>query len=79
MSARSEKEVEIVPQQEITFRCKYCGESKPIAEMVVMKQYFPQLVACRTCSVSIRNRRQDSQEAEIAKPVESNNQSEQSA
>ena len=40
--------------QEITFKCKFCGEQKPLREMVLMKQYFPQMAACKECSRATR-------------------------
>jgi transcription elongation factor Elf1 len=36
--------------QEIMFKCKFCGETKPFSEMVLMRQYFPHLPACKVCS-----------------------------
>jgi hypothetical protein len=34
----------------IMFTCKFCGESKPIAEMIIIRSYFPILAACKECS-----------------------------
>jgi len=36
-------------EKEITFKCKFCEESKSIDEMVVLTRYFPPVVACREC------------------------------
>lgn len=35
--------------REVTFKCKFCGESKPIGEMRVLTTFFPPLIACRDC------------------------------
>jgi hypothetical protein len=40
--------------QEIMFKCKFCGETKPLSELVLMRQYFPQMSACKDCSRSTR-------------------------
>jgi len=34
---------------EITFRCKFCGEEKPLDEMRTLTRFFPPLLACREC------------------------------
>ncbi len=36
--------------QEIYFKCKFCGEKKPLSELVVMRQYFPPISVCSVCS-----------------------------
>ena len=40
--------------KEITFECKFCGRSKPLDEMAVIKGYFPPIVACRDCEKKMR-------------------------
>ena len=35
--------------REITFKCKFCGESKPLDQMRTLTRFFPQLVACKAC------------------------------
>jgi hypothetical protein len=35
--------------KEITFRCRFCGESKPLDDMRTLTRFFPLLVACREC------------------------------
>ncbi|MFH1382935.1 MAG: hypothetical protein ABIH70_08615 [Chloroflexota bacterium] len=32
-----------------SFRCKFCGKTRPIEEMVVLRRFFPPLVVCRDC------------------------------
>ena len=38
------------PEQVIVFKCKYCGETKPFSEMTMMRWYYPQLAACKSCA-----------------------------
>ena len=40
--------------KETTFKCGFCGESKPLSEMTVITRFFPQLVACRDCERKMR-------------------------
>ncbi len=35
--------------KETTFKCKFCGESKPLEEIVVLTRFFPPLIVCRDC------------------------------
>ncbi len=37
-------------ETEIMFKCKICGQSKPLKELVLVKNYFPQLSACKVCA-----------------------------
>ena len=41
-------------EKEITFKCKFCEESKPIDEMMVLPGFFPPVVACRDCEKEMR-------------------------
>ena len=43
------KKVEPTPK-EIFFKCKFCGQTKPFCELVVLRQYYPQLSACKDCA-----------------------------
>jgi transcription elongation factor Elf1 len=36
-------------EKEITFKCRFCEESKLLDEMVVLTRYFPPVIACRDC------------------------------
>ena len=38
-----------VKVREITFKCKFCGRTKPIREMVVPTRFYPPVTACRDC------------------------------
>jgi hypothetical protein len=39
--------------REVTFKCKFCGKHKPLAEMRSLTRFFPPLVACRECEKKI--------------------------
>ncbi|HEY83126.1 MAG TPA: hypothetical protein G4O01_07580 [Dehalococcoidia bacterium] len=50
----SKKEpLEAKETKEITFRCKYCGQNKPLSEMRRITRFFPVLIACRDCERKI--------------------------
>jgi hypothetical protein len=49
--AMNEEELEA---KEITFKCKFCGKSKPLDEMRVLTRFFPPIVACRDCEKKMR-------------------------
>jgi hypothetical protein len=34
----------------VMFKCKICGETKHLNELVLIKNYYPQLSACKTCA-----------------------------
>lgn len=53
MTAEGEKGEE-AKTKEVTFKCKFCGKSKPLDEMVVLTRYFPPIVACRDCEKKMR-------------------------
>jgi len=36
--------------QQVTFKCRFCGEIKPLQEMVRMTRFFPPVVACSGCA-----------------------------
>jgi hypothetical protein len=42
--------VESKPEKEITFTCRFCGASRPFADMVVIRHYYPQITACSACA-----------------------------
>jgi len=45
----------VVQEKEIVFTCKHCGETKPLVELVVMRQYFPPISSCKACAKATRN------------------------
>lgn len=50
MPAKTKKTAEIPKDKEIFFVCKFCGETKPLSEMVVIRHFFPQVPSCKECS-----------------------------
>jgi hypothetical protein len=61
MSAKSTKNTnttkktpEKYPEQEILFTCKFCAETKPVVELVIMKQFFPPIPSCKACAKATR-------------------------
>jgi|PlaIllAssembly_1097288.scaffolds.fasta_scaffold85717_3 uncharacterized Zn finger protein len=40
---------------EITFTCKFCGESKSLDEMILETRFFPILVSCRECGRTLQS------------------------
>ena len=56
MSAKADnKKTETPPPQEILFKCKVCGETKPLSELVIMRQYYPTISACKVCARGSNN------------------------
>ena len=51
----AKKAQEVVQEKEIVFTCKHCGETKPLVELVVMRQFFPPISSCKTCAKATRN------------------------
>jgi hypothetical protein len=49
------KAPEAVEPKETIFVCKFCGETKPLVELVIMQQFFPPIAACKTCAKATRN------------------------
>ncbi|MFC1940315.1 hypothetical protein ACFLXO_06505 [Chloroflexota bacterium] len=48
MTTKTEKEEE-PKAKEITFKCKFCEQFKPLSEMVVLTAFFPPVIACQAC------------------------------
>jgi hypothetical protein len=44
------KSLDKTTAKRILFKCKFCGEMKPLNDMIVMRQYYPQISACRECA-----------------------------
>lgn len=38
----------------VVFQCRFCQQSRPINEMVIITRFFPPLVACRECERELR-------------------------
>jgi transcription elongation factor Elf1 len=55
MAAKAEKFIPAVVQlKPIFFTCKFCGESKPLQDLIVIRRFYPQLTACSECARSKR-------------------------
>ena len=53
MAAKTEKTTPVVtPLKPIFFTCKFCGESKPLQDMIIIRRFYPQLTACSECARS---------------------------
>jgi hypothetical protein len=51
MPEKSEKKtVQAEQPKAITFKCQFCGENKPLADLLMMRQYYPILSACKDCA-----------------------------
>jgi hypothetical protein len=50
MTAKPEKTADDQKEKEIVFKCKFCGETKPLSDLTVMRQFYPQISACRACA-----------------------------
>jgi hypothetical protein len=51
MPEKSAKKTALHEQtKDVMFKCKLCGESKPISELVVLRQYYPVLSSCKECA-----------------------------
>jgi len=42
-------------EKEIVFLCKFCCETKPIKDLVVMRQFYPPISSCKDCARATRN------------------------
>ena len=49
----------------INFTCRFCEETKPYAEMVVVTDYFPPLTACRSCAKYLKNAEKKAEVPEV--------------
>ena len=51
MPDKTEKKTVQYEQAKTTmFTCKLCGEKKPLAELVILRQYYPVLSSCKECA-----------------------------
>ena len=55
MSDKSGKKVTPVEEpRAIMFKCQFCGESKPLKDLQIMRQYYPVLSACKECAKGVK-------------------------
>jgi hypothetical protein len=53
MTDKTDRKVEAkIAPREIVFKCQFCGETKPFSEMIMMRQFYPQLSACKACAMA---------------------------
>jgi hypothetical protein len=49
--AKAEKTIVVIPEvKPIFFTCKFCGETKPLQDLIVIRRFYPQLTACKECA-----------------------------
>jgi hypothetical protein len=42
------------PEPEISFRCRRCGQDKPLSEMRSITRFLPVLIVCKDCARELR-------------------------
>ncbi len=55
MTDQKTNQPEVKEEREITFKCKFCGEVKPLREMVRIDRFFPPVTACAGCNKNMDN------------------------
>ena len=45
-----QKPVAKAKKKEITFVCKFCEQIRPLSDMVVLRNYYPQITSCKECA-----------------------------
>ncbi len=45
-----EKTADKARKKEITFVCKFCEQARPLSDMVVLRNYYPQVTSCKDCA-----------------------------
>ncbi len=48
--APKEKVKETPREKEVVFICKFCGTKKPLSDMVMLRNLYPQVACCRECA-----------------------------
>jgi transcription elongation factor Elf1 len=52
MAAKIEKSIVETPvEKPVTFTCRFCGETKPLSDMVIIRRFYPHLSACSNCAL----------------------------
>ena len=49
METVNKEQPETKETREVTFKCKFCGNTKPLDEMRVLTRFFPPIVVCPEC------------------------------
>lgn|GEM_PF-1400689 len=58
---KPEQTVSQTENQEIMFRCRFCGQSRPLKEMVRINRYYPPQVACFECERQMNRNNESAQ------------------
>jgi hypothetical protein len=48
--APKEKAKETPKAKEVLFICKFCGAKKPLSDLVMLRNLYPQVACCRECA-----------------------------
>lgn len=48
------KKLEDRRDNKLTFKCRFCQQSRPVEDMVLITRFFPPMVACRECEKALR-------------------------
>lgn len=48
--APKEKAKETPREKEVVFICKFCGEAKPLSDLIMLRNLYPQVSCCRECA-----------------------------
>ncbi len=46
----TEKATDKAKKKEITFVCKFCEQTRPLSDMVVLRNFYPQVTSCKDCA-----------------------------
>ncbi len=52
--SKGEKKAKEKKPRDVTFKCRFCQETKPISEIMIVSRLFPPVVACRECEKELR-------------------------
>jgi len=39
------------PKKPLVFKCRFCGEVKPLNEFTMIRHYYPHMSACKSCAL----------------------------
>jgi hypothetical protein len=37
-------------EKEVVFKCHFCGATRPLSDLVVIRHYYPNITACSACA-----------------------------
>ena len=55
MAKEKTSRVQPVAPPEVSFVCRFCGETKPLSELTLQARFFPVLTACRACERAMQS------------------------